>query len=328
MPDTERRVATVPRPGAGPGAGAGVVVPAAGAARPAARRRPRGMRGLTPWLFLAPALLAFACFKFWPMVRGLHSSFFDVRVVGDDEWVGLDNFTRALGDPELQRAVGHTVLYVGGTVLVSLVLAFAIALVLEGPALHLRLVRTAIFLPAVTAVAVVAEVWRIVYWPTEDGVLNTVLGWAGLGPSGFLSDPDTSLASVMGMQVWKAVPYDMVIILAGLAGVSRELYEAAAVDGASIRQRIRHVTIPALRGVFTIVVVLGIIRGFRVFTEVYVLTAGGPAGSTDVVMTYVYRTGFDDFELGYAAAVSTLLFLVTALLTAGYLWYSRRREDS
>lgn len=293
------------------------------------RTRPRRwLAGATPWLFLAPALLAFAYFKFGPMLQGVYSSFFDVRVVGADEWVGTANFARALGDPELHRAVGHTVLYVAGTVIASLVIAFVIALVLEGPALHLRLVRTAIFLPAVAAVAVVAEVWRIVYWPTDTGVLNSVLGWAGLGPSQFLSGPDTALASVMGMQVWKSVPYDMVIILAGLAGVSRELYEAAAVDGATAWHRIRHVTIPALRGVFTIVVVLGIIRGFRVFTEVYVLTAGGPAGATDVIMTYIYRTGFDDFDLGYAAAASTLLFLATALMTAGYLWLSRRRENA
>jgi multiple sugar transport system permease protein len=279
-----------------------------------------------PWLFLAPALVSFVYFKFWPMLQGLYSSFFNVRLMTDDEWVGWANFSRAFSDAELHRAVGHTVVYVAVTVLASLVIAFGIALVLEGPALHLKLVRTAIFLPAVTAVAVVAEVWRIVYWPTADGVLNGVLGWVGLGPSEFLSSPDTSLMSVMGMQIWKSAPYDMVIILAGLAGVNRELYEASAVDGASAWQRIRHVTIPALRGIFTIVITLGIIRGFRVFTEVYVLTAGGPAGSTDVVMTYIYRTGFDDLDLGYAAAVSTLLFAGTAILTAVYLGISRRRE--
>jgi multiple sugar transport system permease protein len=290
------------------------------------RRRTRWVRNLTPWLFLLPALLAFAYFKFGPMLQGVYSSLFNVRVVGDDEWVGLDNFAAAITDADLHRAVWHTVLFVSVTVIVSLVIAFGIALILEGPALHLRLVRTAIFLPAVTAVAVVAEVWRLVYWPTGDGLLNSVLGWIGLGPSGFLSSPDTALASVMGMQIWKSVPYDMVIILAGLVGVNRELYEAAALDGTTVWQRIRHVTIPALRGVFTIVIVLGIIRGFRVFTEVYVLTAGGPAGSTDVVMTYIYRTGFDQLNLGYAAAVSTLLFVATAVLTAGYLWISRRRE--
>jgi len=305
----------------------------ADAAAPAAARPSpgpsSGLRGtlaqrLSPWWFLAPALLIFLYFKFIPMARGVQMSFYKVSFGDADEWVGLDNFVRVFTDEALRGAAGRTLLYVLVTVSVSAFIALLLAQALQGQARHLRILRTAIFLPAVTSAAVVAEIWRILYAPTSAGVVNTALGWVGLAPQGFFSDPDQALAALMGMHVWKHVPYDTVIFVAGLAGVNRELYDAAAVDGANAWHRFVHVTLPGLAPAITVVLTLGCIRGFRVFTEVYATTGGGPAGSTEVVMTHIYKQGFQELDFGYAAAASTVLFVFTALATAAFLAWRRR----
>ncbi|GGO81507.1 carbohydrate ABC transporter permease [Wenjunlia tyrosinilytica] len=296
--------------------------------RPPARTRPRPplRRIAVPWLFLAPVLALFGVFKFWPTIWGMYLSFFEVRPYLGNRWTGWDNFTAAFHDDLLRSALWHTVIDAGATVVASALLGFGLALLLEGPARHVRLLRTAAFLPVVTAMVAVAELWSTLLFPGEYGSLNSLLGHLGLGPMPFLSDPDSSLASVMLVQVWKSAPYDMVIFVAGLAGIDRQLYEAAALDGAGAWQRLRHVTIPALSPVTTIVLTLGLIRGLRVFTEIYVLTGGGPAGSTESIVTYVYKEGIQNNDLGTASAVSTVLFLVTVLLTCLTLWWRNRKE--
>lgn len=282
-------------------------------------------RALTPWAFLAPALVLLSYFKFYPIGYGIWLSFFRVAVLGDNTWVGFDNFAKAFDDTFLRSAFWHTAIYVALAVGLTLVAGFGLALALEGQAYRIRIVRTAVFLPAVVTVAVVSEVFRILYYPTADGPLNRLLGVVGVGPMGFTNDPDTSLYSIVGMHVWKHAPYDMVIFIAGLAGVERSLYEAARVDGANWAQRVRHVTIPQIRFAFTIVLTLGVIRAIRVFTEVYTLTGGGPARSSEVIMTYVYRVSFTDFDLGYAAALSTMLFGLTVVVTVLLTVVRRRR---
>jgi multiple sugar transport system permease protein len=278
------------------------------------------------WGFLLPAIVIFTYFKFYPIGYGVWLSFHKVGIMGDHRWVGLDNFTRVIDDTFLHAAFWHTVLYVVLGVTLSVLIGFGLALALAGQARHIRIVRTAVFLPAVVTVAVCAEVFRILYHPTPDGPLNWLLGLVNLGPFGFTSDPDTSMLSVIGMHVWKNAPYDMVVLIAALAGVDRSLYESARVDGANWGQRLRFVTVPSIRFAFTIVITLGIIRGLRVFPEVYTLTGGGPARSSEVIMTYVYRVSFVEFDIGYASALSTLLFLLTVVLTAATLLLRKERS--
>ncbi|MEU8228700.1 sugar ABC transporter permease [Actinoplanes sp. NPDC048967] len=296
-------------------------------AAPARRSRLRLAlrRHLPAWLFLAPALLLFAVFKFVPMVRAVEMSFHEVRPYLGDRFVGLANYRDVLTDPSFTSAIGHTVVLALGQTLGSLVLGFVLALLLEGSSRGLWFVRTAVFLPTVAAMAVVAELWRILYHPVGDGAINSVLGWFGAGPSQFLNSADSALWSVMGVGIWRGAPYDMMIFLAGLAGVDRALYEAAAADGAGPLRRLWHVTVPALRPVLTILLTLAAIRGLRVFTEIFLLTNGGPNGSTEVVMTLVYKLGLERNELGVASAGSVLLLLATVVLTVA-VRASRRRE--
>ncbi|WP_329364844.1 sugar ABC transporter permease [Streptomyces sp. NBC_00669] len=316
---------TKDRPGGSPRSGR-PRFPAGNRNPSAPRALPRWPRVATPWLYLAPVLVLFGVFKFWPTLWGMYLSFFEVRPYLGNRWVGWDNFSTAFHDAALRSAVEHTVVDALVTVAASALLGFGLALLLEGPARHLRILRTAAFLPVVTAMVAVAELWNTILYPGGYGTLNSLLGHVGLGPEPFLSSPHSSLASVMLIQVWKSAPYDMVIFVAGLAGIDRQLYEAAAIDGAGAWHRLRHVTLPSLRPVTTIVLTLGIIRGLRVFTEIYVLTGGGPAGSTETIVTYTYKQGIQNNQLGMASAVSTVLFLVTVLLTCLTLWWRRRKE--
>jgi multiple sugar transport system permease protein len=290
--------------------------------------RERLGRWLTPWLFLAPALTFFAVFKFWPSIWGVYLSLFNVQPYLGDRWVGLANFSRTASDQDLHAAVGHTVLDAGVQVYGSMLVGFLLALLLEGPARHVRILRTAVFLPAVTAMVAVAELWHALLFPGRYGAVNSLLGDVGLGPLPFLSSPHSALWTVMLVQIWKHAPYDMVIFIAGLVGIDRELYEQASIDGAGAWRRLWNVTLPALRPVTTIVLILATIRGLRVFTEIYVLTNGGPAGSTESIVTYVYKTLVVYNDGGYAAAISALLLAATIVLTALTLWWRRRRENA
>jgi multiple sugar transport system permease protein len=288
-------------------------------------RRRTGFR-ISPWLFLAPALVAIGVFKFWPTVWGGYLSFFNVRPYLGNLWIGTANFTRALADAELRTAVLHTGIDTVATVCLSMFVGFFLALLLEGPARHLRILRTAVFLPVVTAMVVVAELWGTLLFPGQYGSVNGLLGDIGLGPFPFLSSPSSALASVIAIQVWKSAPYDMLIFVAGLAGIDRQLYEASAIDGANAWQRLRSVTLPGLRPITTIVLTLGVIRGLRVFTEIYVLTNGGPAGSTETTITYAYNAGVQNNDLGYASSIATLLLVATVIITLLLRWWRGRVE--
>jgi multiple sugar transport system permease protein len=281
---------------------------------------------LTPWLYLAPVLLFIAVFKAWPTVWGIYLSFFHVRPYLGNQYVGTANFTKAFADPDLMTAVGHTVVDAVAAVTGSILVGFGLALLLEGPARHVRILRTAAFLPTVVAMVAVAELWHTLLYPSRYGAANSVLGSVGIGPQPFLTSPHSSLASVILVQIWKNAPYDMVVFIAGLAGIDRQLYESAQLDGANAWQRLRHVTLPSLRPITTIVLTLGIIRGLRVFTEIWVMTSGGPAGSTDSIVTFTYRQFSQNNDVGYASAVSTLLLVATILLTCLNLWWRNRRE--
>lgn len=283
-----------------------------------ATRRPAKWRlrtVMTPWLFLAPALIIFTWFKFYPMVSGFSMSFYDVQFYSDSKWVGLDNFYRAFSDLALRTAVIHTTIYVIVGTLSACVVAFFMALTLEGPARHLGIIRTAVFLPAITSVAIIAEIWRILFNSADYGLINLILGFVGIEPQGFLSDPNQALWVLILMSAWKSAPYDMVIFVAGLVGVNRELYDAASVDGASAWRKLWHVTLPGIIPSISVVLMLSFIRGFRVFAEVYATTGGGPAGSTSTIMTHIYKVGFEDLNYGYASAVSFMLLLFTVALT-------------
>ncbi|MFB7798375.1 carbohydrate ABC transporter permease [Isoptericola sp. NPDC056134] len=293
------------------------------------RRRParREGRAWVPWVFLAPALVLFLYFKFIPMGQALVMSFQDVQPYLGNSWVGTDNYRALFTTDEFLAATWHTAIIAFFQIAGALVLGFALALLLEGQARRLWFVRSAAFLPVVVPVAVIAELWRIIYYPTEDGLANQIIGFFLMEPSQWINSPDSSLLSVIVVGIWRDAPYNMIIIIAGLVGVDRSLYEASALDGAGWVRRVRYVTLPALRPVMVILLTLAAIRAMRIFTEVFLLTNGGPNGSSEVLMTLVYQLGFERNELGVAAAGSVVLLVATIVLTLVVRAGAQRRKS-
>ena len=293
-----------------------------------ARRAARWKLGTIAWAFALPALGLALLFKFIPIFDSLTYSFQKVQPFLGNEFVGLDNYIRVLTDEKFQLAALHTVQIAFFQTLGGVAVGLGLALLLEGQARSLWFVRTAVFLPVVAAVAVVAEAWRSLLYPSELGFVNSLLGLVGIPAQEFLNSPDTAIWTIIFIGVWSGAPYNMVIFVAGLTGIEREMYEASALDGASRWQRLWYIVVPSLRASFAIVLTLAAIRALRVFTEVYVLTGGGPAGSTDVWMTRMYSAGTIGNDVGLSSAAAIILLVVIGGLTAFTQYVTRRRQDA
>src|SRR5438477_9175022 len=270
--------------------------------------------------FLAPALLVIGVFFVVPVVASLALSFtdFDVYAVADRRqlrFVGLANYVHLLADPRWWIALRNTTYFVlvGGPLSVAASLGAAL-LVDARLARWKGFFRTVFFLPVVTTLVAVAVVWRYLYHP-RHGLLNLLLGLAGIHPIDWLGDPRWAMPAIILLAVWKNFGFNMVIFIAGLQSIPERLYEAARLDGASAWQQFRRVTLPMLAPTFLFVAVVTMIGYFQLFAEPYVMTQGGPANSTLSVVLLMYEEGFRWWNMGYGAAVAFVLFAIILSLT-------------
>lgn len=290
-----------------------------------------GEANAAAYLFLAPALLLIGIFFFLPVAAALVLSFsdFDIYAVadlGNTRWVGLENYLRLLHTPEFWSALRNTFYFalVGGPL--SIGVSLAAALLLNAKGLRFRgFFRTVYFAPFVTTLVAVAIVWRYLYH-AQYGLFNYALEAVGIAPIDWLGDPHWAMPAIILMAVWKNFGYNMLIFLAGLQAIPEELYEAAAIDGASAWQRFRSVTLPMLGPTMLFVTVITMIGYFQLFAEPYVMTQGGPLGSTTSVVLLMYEQGFRWWRMGYAAAIAFVLFVV--ILLATLLQFRLQREEA
>lgn len=279
--------------------------------------------------FIAPALGLIAVFFSLPMAAALLLGFtdFDIYALGRLDrlrWVGLENYRRLLADPLFWQALVNTAYFVvlGGPL--SVLVSLGTALLVNHRLARWRGVfRSLLFLPVVTTLVAVAVVWRYLYQPRQ-GLLNHLLGLAGLPPIDWLGDPHWAMPTIILLAVWKNFGYNMLVFLAGLSNIPEELYEAAELDGAGAWHRFRHVTVPMLGPTFVFVGVVTMIASFQVFSEPYVMTQGGPLKSTLTLMLLMYEEGFRWWRLGFATAIAVVLFLLTL---AGTLIQLRLRRE-
>jgi multiple sugar transport system permease protein len=274
------------------------------------------------WMFLAPALTLLLVFFFLPIVAALLLSLtdFDIYALGDLgnlRFVGLKNYVELLESPIFWKALRNTLYFafIGGPLTVAVSLGAAL-LVNSKLARWKGLFRTIFFAPVVTTLVAVAIVWRYLYHP-RFGLLNQILGGIGIEPIDWLGDPRFAMPAIILLAVWKNFGYNMIIFVAGLQGISQELYEAAAIDGAGPWQQFRYITIPMLAPTFLFVGIVTAIGYFQLFAEPYVMTPdGGPLNSTLSVVMLMYEQGFRWWNMGFAAAVAFVLFAVIAVATA------------
>ncbi|GAA2617133.1 sugar ABC transporter permease [Dactylosporangium fulvum] len=286
------------------------------------RRRNSRRSPLAAWLFLLPALLSFGYFSWWPIVKSVLLSMQQTNFVDPPRWVGLDNFRQVLTDPLLGTAVLNTAKFGALTILIGFPLPLLLAIVMSELRRLGGVFRVLVYLPVIMPPVVSVLLWKFFYDP-DAGLFNAVLGRLGVDPLPWLQDKGSALPSLVLLIVWANTGGTVLLYFASLSGISRELYEAAEVDGASIRRRVWHITLPQLRGMMLILLLLQIIGTLQIFIEPFVMTDGGPENSTVTVIYLIYRNAFVYGDFGSAAALSVLLALVLAVLSAVYLRLTR-----
>lgn len=286
-----------------------------GARRPAARPGPGKGQGLAALLFLSPTLVVFSVFVVFPVLFSFYLSFHEWNMFSTERaYVGLDNYARMLRDPEFWAVFRHTAVYTFGTVPLNMALALAVAFALNGKLAGKKWVRAACFTPVIISSVAAAVIWRWVFDPNL-GLLNHVLQAIGLPAVNWMNDPTAAMAALIIVGVWKTFGVNMVLFAAGLSGIPDTYYEAAEIDGAGGWSKFWNITVPLLSPTTLFILVLSVISSFQVFDLVYVLTYGGPLGSTKVLVFYLYEHAFRFFNMGYASAVAYGLFAVLFILT-------------
>ena len=282
--------------------------------------------GLTTVLFLLPMLLVFGAFSWYPIVQTVVMSLQHTNLVQPAEWVGLENFRTVFQDPLFPTAIKNTAYFAG----LALVFGYPIPLVAAVLMSELRrrrgLYSALAYLPVVLPPVVAVLLWKTFYDASSYGVFNTVLGWVGLGPYPWLQSPDWAMPSLVLEATWASAGGTVIIYLAALTSVNDELYEAASVDGAGIWRKVWHVTLPQLRGVLLVTMILQIIGTAQVFLEPYLFTSGGPANSTLTILLLIYDYAFANSlggDYGSAAALSLMLAAFLALFSWIYLRATR-----
>ncbi|MFD4902904.1 carbohydrate ABC transporter permease [Streptomyces sp. NPDC058411] len=270
---------------------------------PGRRRRRAGM------LMVAPALLHASLWIGLPVVVSVALAFTKYDVLTAPEFVGLDNFRDMLDDAVFRKSIVNTLLYTFFTVPFGMALGLLVALALHTGLKARGIFRTAVFLPQVTATVAIALVWLWIYNP-GNGLLNTMLAFLGVDGPAWLSSTTWALPSVIVVGIWQGIGMKMLIYLAALQSLPRELYEAASVDGASRVRQFFSITLPLLKPATFFVLITSMISAFQSFDQIYILTDGGPANSTTMMTYEIYKSAFREFRVGYASAQSLVLFVL------------------
>jgi multiple sugar transport system permease protein len=275
--------------------------------------REDGGDGKLAAVFIAPALLGFTVFLLWPTLRGIYLSFTRFNLLTPAEWVGLDNYVRMVHDPIFWDSVKVTVEYVVINIGVQTVSALAIAVLLQ------RLTQSAVLRGIVLTPYLMSNVVAGVVWlwilDTQLGIGNQAIGALGLDHVPFLADKSWAVPTIALINVWRHVGYTALLLFAGLMAIPGDMYEAARVDGAGEWRMFRRITLPLLRPVLAVVLIMTVIGSFQVFDTVAVTTAGGPANATNVLQFYIYGAAFGRFQFGYASAMSVALLVILSAVT-------------
>lgn len=297
-----------------------------GSSRPSRRRHLR--RIALAYAFMGPAIVLYTIFVLNPTLQSMALAFYEWNgVSADRRWVGLDNFERLLSDDIFWQALRHNLVWTTIVVGFNLVVGLGAAAMLASNIRGRLLFRLGFFLPVVQASIVTAMIWKWMYAP--DGVLNSILDFLQLGAltRGWLGDFTFALPSLALASGWMTFGLSVVILLAGMQGVDRELYDAAQVDGANRRQMFFHVTLPSIRNVVTIVVILSLIDAFKVFDLIWATTEGGPIRTTEVLSTYMFKEGFQKNQYGYGSAIAVVLSLIILVTSVIYATIQERGDD-
>ncbi len=289
-----------------------------------------GRRRLTGWLMTAPTIIVIVALTIFPLLYSLVLSFqkYDLQHLKDKHYIGLSNYSKALHDDRVWTALENTVVLVFGGITVEFLLGLGLALVLVDELRGKRFILPVLMLPVMMVPVIVALIWRML-WDNQYGAINQMLGWV-VGHDVniiWLAHKNTAMVAILITQVWQWTPFMFLVLLAGLAGVNPDLYEAASLDGASWWNTLRDITLPSLRHVIAVAILFRVLDAFKIFDLIFMLTQGQPGTSTETVSWYIYDRGRKVFDLGYAASLSYLLIIFLTVLATVYVGRVLRGED-
>lgn len=267
-----------------------------------------------PYLFLAPAAIILILFFFIPFLESFVLSFQSYRNdIYNPQWVGLENYIKLFHAPIFWKTLTNTFIYLIGVVPLLVVFSLIIAILVNQKLRGIKLFRVVIYIPVIVSIVVAGIAWKWIY--ADNGILNYLMSLFNLSKIGWLTDPRFALYSVMAVTVWKGLGYYMVIYLAALTGVPKDLYEASDIDGANIFQKHLAVTVPHLMPTITLVSVISSISAMKAFVEIYVMTQGGPLNASKTIVYYIYQRAFENLDMGYASAAGMVLLVIVMVMS-------------
>lgn len=269
----------------------------------------------TGYLFITPSMIVLAAFVFWPILDTFWLSFHNWSLLDPShQYVGLLNYRQLFQDPVFWTSVKNTIYYTVATVVPTIVISLALAILCSLALKGIAFFKAIYFLPVISSFAIIAIIWSFLMDP-DIGLLTYYLKIMHFPAPDLLRDPRYAMFGVIIVAIWKNAGFNMVIFIAGIQGISTSMYEASKLDGASAWQRFRYITLPMLRHTLLFVVIISVISSFQVFDQVYVMTRGGPLFSTETIVYYIYHQGFENLNMGLGSAAAWLLFIVVFILT-------------
>ncbi len=286
---------------------------------------PKSKNTLVAWSFIAPNFIGFFLFTLIPVVCSIGLAFTKWDSFTEPEFIGLKNFTKMVHDDTFWISLKNTFVYVIGVVPLTLLCSLGLAVILNQKMKGIQFFRIAFFFPYVTSLVAIAVVWNMLLHPTM-GPVNRVLQIFVENPPAWTASSDWAMLAIIIVSVWRGMGYYMILYLAGLQAIPKELYEAAAIDGAGKWRQFLSITVPELRTTSFFVMIILTINSFKVFDLIQVMTEGGPGRSTNVLVYEIYNEAFVKFNFGYASAISFILFLLVLLLTIIQFKWNAYRE--
>ena len=273
-------------------------------------------QAITAYVFLIPAIAYFLLYFFYPIVLEFWASLFRGQpLIGESSFAGFSNYVEAVNDRRVRQSLAVTLIYALGATTATVVIGLGLASLLSGPIRGSTFFRAVIFFPYIISYVIVALMWKSILDP-YTGILNSALLHLGLPTQNWLGEVDTALPTLIGITVWKDAGYAMLIYLAALQSIPATFYEVASIDGATSAQRFRYLTLPLLMPTTLFIVVISMITHLQDLAPAYLITNGGPADATRLFGLYVFNTAFRELNIGYASALSFMMFLLILAITA------------
>lgn len=284
-------------------------------------------RDLLGWLVMLPTLILFAFFVWEPLIENIRLSFYNTKMYDVVSFAGLDNYIKVFKDVDFMAAFTNTFAYTFWSLLIGFLVPIIIGILITETVHCKGLFRVGVYFPNIMPSLATIWIWSYFFLPGQTGVLNIILGWFGVEPMVWLNNPKWTIPLIIITMTWKSAGSTALIYMANISSISPDLYEAATIDGASIMQRVRHITIPSIMGIAKTMLIMQIISVFQILYEPMIFKNGGPNNASISLMMLMYRYGYRDYNVGKASALSVVISLILIILSGIYMKATAKRND-